>query len=441
MMRDRLLQIRDLLAPTGSVWVHCDDAEQHRLRAVMDEVFGANCYVATVVWRSSDNSNNDAKQLSTDHNYLLVYARNDTWTSEKQEPMPDQVRHFSNPDGDPKGPWFDGNPINSPNPRANLRYVITSPTGEQIPPPPNGWRWSQETLQHKLDTGEIRFTPDGKGIRRRTYLVDHRGLPASSLWVDLEETGHNRQAKSELKRLFPGVPTADLFSTPKPERLIRKILLVASNPGDLILDCFAGSGTTAAVAQKMARRWVVIERAEDVVATYTLPRLTQVVEGSDGGGVSTLSAWAGGGGFRVLAVAPSMFEADEGLVLLAGWMTNGALAEATAAQLGFAYENDPPFSGRKGRSRLAVIDGVVNEAVVRLVVNALPERERVVICGTGIDTEARPLLRELRPGSTLRKIPSAILQEYRSARQLRLDFADTNGDSSMSMQERAGVKA
>jgi adenine-specific DNA-methyltransferase len=117
------------------------------------------------------------------------------------------------------------------------------------------------------------------------------------------------------------------------------------------------------------------------------------------------------------------------------------LTEATAAQLGYVFEVDPPFSGRKGRSRLAVIDGVVNEPVVRLIVSALPERERVVICGTAIDTEARPLLRELRPGSTLRKIPSALLQEYRSGRQLRLEFADVNGTSSTSTQARAGVKA
>lgn len=128
-------------------------------------------------------------------------------------------------------------------------------------------------------------------------------------------------------------------------------------------------------------------------------------------------------GFRVLDIAPSMFEAEDGLVFLAEWVTNGKLSEATAAQLGFEYEADPPFSGRKGRTRLAVVDGVVNESVVRLLVEVLGERERVVICGTGIDTEARPILRDLRPGSTLRKIPAALLSEYQSSRQLRLDLA------------------
>jgi adenine-specific DNA-methyltransferase len=426
MVRDRLHQIRELLAPDGTVWVHCDDSEQHRLRAMMDEVFGPACFVATVVWRSSDNSNNDAKQLSTDHNYLVVYASNDRWVSNRLDPTPEQVSHFSNPDGDPRGAWFDGNPINSPNPRANLRYSITAPNGTVIQPPPNGWRWSRETLDSKIRSGEIRFTPEGKSIRRRTYLHDHAGLPASSLWVDLEETGHNRQAKSELKRLFPGVETSELFATPKPERLLRRILMIATDEADVVLDCFLGSGTTAAVAHKMRRRWIGIERETSTIERFATPRLVKVVEGVDQGGVTSTTKWKGGGGFRVLDVASSMFDADDGIVFLADSMTNGRLAEATAAQLGFEYEVAPPFVGRKGRIRLAVLDGVVNEAVVRLLAGALAERERVVICGTGIDTEARPRLRELRPGSTLRKIPAALLDVYRTSRQLRLDLPPGN---------------
>ena len=422
MMRDRLVQIRALLSSDGTVWVHCDDSEQHRLRAAMDEVFGSSCFVASIVWRSSDNSNNDAKQFSTDHNYLVVYSKSPDWVSLRLPPQPEQVVHYSNPDNDPSGPWFDGTPLNSPNPRENLRYTITAPSGVQIPPPPNGWRWSRETLEAKLRSGEIRFTADEKSIRRRTYLRDHKGLPASSLWVDLDETGHNRQAKAELKRLFPGVPTSELFATPKPERLLLKILSVATEPGDIVLDCFLGSGTTAAVAHKMGRRWVGIESEASTVEIYAMPRLTKVVDGADTGGIARMVKWKGGGGFRVLEVAPSMFEVDRGLVFLAEWMTNGKLAEATAAQLGFEYKADPPFSGRKGRTRLAVVDGVVNESVVRLLASALPESERVVICGTGIDADARPILRELRPGSTLRKIPAALLDEYRTSRQLRLSL-------------------
>jgi adenine-specific DNA-methyltransferase len=194
-------------------------------------------------------------------------------------------------------------------------------------------------------------------------------------------------------------------------------------PGAIIEPDLRPVGDPCAVAHKMGRRWVAIEREAATVDAFAHPRLRRVVGGTDPGGVTPLTGWDGGGGFRVLDVAPSMFEADAGLVFLGNWMTNGLLAEATAAQLAYEYEVAPPFCGRKGRTRLAVIDGVVNEAVVRIIVSALGGGERVVVCGTGIDTDARPILRELRPGSSLRKIPAALLDEHRSSRQLRLDLA------------------
>jgi adenine-specific DNA-methyltransferase len=251
----------------------------------------------------------------------------------------------------------------------------------------------------------------------KTYQGTSKPVPPTTLWLN-SEVGHNREAKYELKKLFG----TDTFDTPKPERLLQRIINISSQPGDIVLDCFVGSGTTAAVAQKLQRRWVAIERQSETIDNFAFPRLEKVTSGQDVGGISESVEWDGGGGFRLLEVSPSMFESDGGLVFLANWMTNGKLSEATAAQLGFDYAAEPPFSGRKGRVRLAVVDGVVNESVVRLLVSALPEKERVVICGTGIDTEARPILRELRPGSTLRKIPAALLDEYRSSGQLRLNI-------------------
>jgi len=196
-----------------------------------------------------------------------------------------------------------------------------------------------------------------------------------------------------------------------------QIIHIGTNPGDIVLDCFLGSGTTAAVAHKMGRRWVGVERSAETVETYAVPRLTKVVQGDDPGGVTALTGWEGGGGFRVLDVAPSMFIEEGGQVFLSEWATNGKLAEATAAQLRFDHATDPPFCGRRGRTRLAVVDGLVNEAVVRLLVSALGEDERLVACGTALDPAARDTLRQLRPGSTARKIPSSILQEYRMARR------------------------
>lgn len=412
MMRDRLLKIRELLAPTGSVWVHLDDSEVAYCRVMMDEIFGRSCFVASVVWRSADTGNYDAKQFSVDHNTILVYSREPGWRANRLERNAAQQAHYANPDNDPRGPWFDGNPLGSPNPRRNLMYDLESPQGHTIKHPPNGWRWSRERLSELMEDGAVRWSDDGRRIIYRTYLADQGGLPPSTLWDDTDDTGSNRKATNELKKIFKR-PSAELFATPKPERLMRKILLVATEDGDIVLDPFLGSGTTAAVAHKMSRRWIAIEWSASNVEQWAEPRLQMVVKGEDRGGVTDLAGWTGGGGFRVLDVGPSMFSEDAGVIVLSKWATNGKLAEATAAQLGYPYSNDAPFCGRKGRSRLAVIDGLINADVVRLLVTAAEEDARLVVCGTAIDPAARDVLREIRPGSTVRKIPSSILDEYR----------------------------
>lgn len=412
LMRDRLDQVKRLLAPNGSIWVHCDDEEQAYLRVTMDEVFGRDCFAGTIVWRSSDNSNNDAKQFSTDHNYLHVYAATPEWRANKRAPLLTELTHFQNPDSDPDGPWFDGNPVNSPNPRENLRYTIVTPSGNQIAPPPNGWRWSRETLAEKMESGEVRFSENETRIIRRTYFKDHAGLPASSLWVDLLETGHNRQAKSELRRLNPGVPTSDLFTTPKPERLVQRIIEIGSDPGDTVLDCFLGSGTTAAVAHKLGRRWIGVEQELATIEDYIEPRLAKVVNGEDRGGASEAVAWAGGGGFRMLEVAPSMYEEVGERVVLSDWATGSQLTEAVAAQFEYAYELNPPFAGRKGRSQLAVIDGLVDANAVKLLLPFLADNETLLVCGTALDESVHTLLQDRRPGSVAERIPDSTLARY-----------------------------
>ena len=425
MMRDRLTQVKTLLSPEGSVWVHCDDSEQAYLKVMMDEVFGRENFVAAIVWRSADASNNDAKQFSLDHNYLVVYSQDPEWESSRLERTAASNAHYTNPDNDPRGPWFSGN-VSSPRPRHNLRYDIESPTGQLLAPPSNGWRWQRETLQELIRTGEVIFSADGRRIIKKTYLADQKGLTPSTLWADLDETGHNRQAKYELKKIF-NMPASELFATPKPERLIRRILEVATGPSDIVLDCFLGSGTTAAVAHKMGRRWIGAERGAGTIDTYARPRLAKVVAGEDPGGITEAVAWEGGGGFRLLDVAPSMFEPVGGQVFLNEWATNGQLAEVTAAQLHYDYQHTPPFAGRKGRTRLAVVDGLVSTGVVEVLASALAEGERLVVCGTAVDPAARERLRALRSGSTVRKIPQSILQEYRQprrvVRQARLDEA------------------
>ncbi len=231
-----------------------------------------------------------------------------------------------------------------------------------------------------------------------------------------DEVGHNDEAKKEILSLFPDI---EPFDTPKPERLMERVIRVATSPGEIVSDCFVGSGTTVAVAHKLGRRWVAVEWSRDTLERFTLPRLTKVVAGEDSGGVTKSAEWEGGGGFRVLDVAPSMFAEDNGLVVLADWATGGELGEATAAQLGYEFDPTPPFVGRNGRTRLAVIDGLVNADVARLLVGALADGERLVLCGTAVDPATRDVLRELRSGSTVRKIPASILTEYQLAQRWR----------------------
>lgn len=266
MMYPRLKLARTLLRDDGAIFINIDDHESHNMRKLCDEIFGANCFVSASIWRSSDNSNNDAKQFSNDHNITLIYSRQPLWQPQK---LDDETKrtHFKNPDNDPRGAWFDGNPLNSPNYRENLIYDLISPNGTKIAPPKNGWRWSKETMQDKIASGEIRFTEDGTNIRRRTYLCDMTGLPPSSLWIDLEQTGHNRQAKYELMNLMP----EDVFDTPKPVKLIKFIINLINDCRDvIIMDFFSGSGTTAHATMQCnaddggKRKYILVQLPENL---------------------------------------------------------------------------------------------------------------------------------------------------------------------------------
>lgn len=246
-------------------------------------------------------------------------------------------------------------------------------------------------------------------IFQKDFYSEDRTKKLQSIWPS-SEVGSSDQAKLEIAALFGA---ASAFATPKPERLMHRLIGLATDPGDVVLDCFAGSGTTLAVAHKSGRRWIGVERSESTCTTFFHPRLEAVSQGRDKGGATDLAGWEQGGGFRVLDVATSMFEVVDGRVVLADWATGGALAEAVAAQAGFAYREDAPFSGRKGRQRLAVIDGIVNEDVLRLVLPWLPEDELLTVYGTAVDPACKAVLSSLRRGSTVKRIPQSVLDDYR----------------------------
>jgi len=394
MMRDRLTQLKTLLAPDGSLWIHCDTSEGHYLKVLLDEVFGRPNFRNEVIWKRT-SAHSDARTLGSVHDTILVYSNTEAWVWNQQyvpyeQAYVDQYYRYKDPDG---------RRFMS----ADLGAAGLSGGGYDYE-----WKGVRRTWRlpiHRMEAfheaGRIFYTSNGFP-RLKRYLDESKGQPLSDLWGDIQ----------------PAVswsPERLGFSTQKPEGLLQRIINASSNPGDIVLDCFVGSGTTTAAAHKMGRRWIGVERSAETLETFARARLQRVVDGEDGGGITETAGWEGGGGFRILHVAPSMFETIDGQVYLSQWATNGTLAEVTAAQLHYDYDYDPPFCGCRGRSRLAVIDGLVNEAVVRLVANALADDQRLVICGTAIDPTARDVLRGLRPGSSVRKIPHSILQEYRQS--------------------------
>lgn len=408
MMRDRLLLLRDLLAADGSLWVHLDDAEMAYCRVLLDEVFGRGNFIANVVWQKIHGRNNSAQHFSAVQDYLLVYAldrsRLKLGRVERTE-LSDS--DFWNPDDDPRGRWRRSD-LTASHSYDDGRYEVTGPCGDVFSPRGNRW-WSvsPETFEQLRVDNRLWWGRTGRTFPfRKRFESELGGLVPNTLWTH-DEVGDNREAKAEITRLFD---RSAIFATPKPERLLKRVISIASDPGDLVLDCFAGSGTTAAVAHKMSRRWVTIEKEASTVDTFTRPRLEKIIAGEDPGGVTALVGWKKGGGFRVLEVRPSLYEVRDGRAFLAEWATNGSFAEGVAAQLGFRVEHDAPFSGRKGRSRLAVIDGVVDAEVVRAVASRLGEEEQTVLVGKGATPEASDLLKSLSPGSRLRKAPRDLLK-------------------------------
>jgi adenine-specific DNA-methyltransferase len=298
---------------------------------------------------------------------------------------PSKRSHFKNLDNDPKGPWFDGNPVNNPGLRPNLQFDIKTPSGKIIKHPPNGWRWSLETIQEKMQIGEIRFSEDEKRLIRRTYLKDMQGLPPTSLWIDINETGHNRQAKYELKNLFPDTPVTSLLRTPKPEKLIKKIFELSSDEKDIILDSFLGSGTTAAVAHKMGRRYIGIELG-DHAYTHCLPRLQKVVDGEQGG-ISKAVNWQGGGGFKFYDLAPSLLNQDEyGNWIISKEYNPDMLAAAMAKQENFTYNPDNTIYWKQGKSTEKDFIFTTTQFISREMLDKfyadLAEDETLLICAT-----------------------------------------------------------
>ncbi|MFO1218843.1 MAG: site-specific DNA-methyltransferase [Burkholderiaceae bacterium] len=304
MMLPRLQLLREFLREDGSIWVTIDDNEGHYLKVLMDEVFGRSCFVDAVIWQKADSPRNSARQFSSDHDYMFVYSLQPDWVPTRLERTEEANSIYSNPDNDERGPWLPGDPYAN-KPYSRGQYSIAGPTGRTFAPPPGRfWRVSEEKLRELDAEGRVWWGPTGDArpsIKR--YLSEVGNLVPRTFWSK-DDVGSNRTSKNEMRALFPDAAS---FTTPKPERLVKRALEIATNPNDLVLDSFLGSGTTAAVAHKMGRRWIGIEMGEHA-ATHCLPRLEKVVAGEQGG-ISAAVGWQGGGGFRYFRLGAPVFDA------------------------------------------------------------------------------------------------------------------------------------
>jgi adenine-specific DNA-methyltransferase len=312
LMRERLEILFRFLKDDGSLWITIDDNECHYLKVICDEIFGREKFVTSIAWEKDQGRRGDT-DFSSAHDHVLLYAKNRNVWRKTRNLLPrtaDQVKRYRNPDNDVHGPWLQGDNGTAKSGGESARFPITLPSGRVVQPPQgNYWRFSVENFENARREGRVHFGIKGDSmpvIKRYLSEVQDGVVPRS--WWPAEESGTNQEAKRDhLRKLFPDT---EPFATPKPERLLERVLLIASNPGDLILDSFAGSGTTGAVAHKMGRRWIMVELGNHAV-THIVPRLKKVINNEDPGGITESSAWQGGGGFRFYRLAPSLLEKEE----------------------------------------------------------------------------------------------------------------------------------
>lgn len=313
-MFPRLGLLRELLSDDGSIWVTVDDAEAHYLKVIMDETFGRNNFIGVAIWEKSDSPRMDAVFFSSRHDNVLVFAKNIDNVLFKKLEVQDIPAHYNRTD--PQGRRYYTKPLRAMGgqgetreARPTLYYPITAPDGTEVYPKKTdgtdgAWRWRKEKVVEESDRIEWVNGRGGWTPYYRIYADNIAGRPAETIWKH-EEVGTNRTSKAEITALNVSDRP---FDTPKPERLIERILNIATNPGDLVLDSFLGSGTTAAVAHKMGRRYIGIEMGDHAV-THCAPRLKKVVEGEQGG-ISEAVGWNGGGGFRFYRLGAPVFDTE-----------------------------------------------------------------------------------------------------------------------------------
>lgn len=452
MMRDRLELLWKLLADDGSIWITLDDNEVHYLRVLLDEIFGRANFVRHITWQKKYSVSNNFRGVASITDHVICYRKTDKHTNNLLPRSDDASARYSNPDGDDRGPWKAVDYLNqaSTAQRPNLVYDIVNPfTGELVKNKVKAWKYEKST--HELHVREKRLWWGLNGENSvpalKLFLSEVRDGMTPHNWWPHQEVGHTDEAKKESIALFGA---EKVFSTPKPERLIQRILQLATNPGDLVLDSFAGSGTTGAVAHKIGRRWIMVELGEHC-DTHILPRMKKVIDGHDKGGITEAAGWKGGGGFRYFNLAPSLLEQDRyGNWVISKDYNPAMLAEAMCKHMGYTYapsllaEDYWNHGYATEKSFIYVTtQQLTHDACRKISEDVGPERSLVVCCKA---FSANP---DSFENLILVKIPSAILTQCEWGRDdyslniAKLPLADDDGDEELqpaSKEERAAPR-
>ena len=411
LMAPRIAAIYALLTEDGSLWITIDDNESHYLKVLCDEIFGRQNFITNVIWQKKYTVANDAKWFSDNHDHILIYAKNKAvWRPNKLPRTAEMNARYANPDNHPKGPWK-ATPLHAKSGSDKSKgFTYRFRNGREWTPPPGTFpRFSAATLAEYDASDEIWFGRDGTAQpSRKTFLseLSNDGIVPLTVWLN-SEVGHNHEAKTEAKTFN----AQDVFSTPKPERLLHRIIHLATKPGDLVLDSFAGSGTTGAVAHKMGRRWIMVE-LNDHAETHIVPRLEAVVDGRDGGGVSELVGWNGGGGFRTFLLGKSLLERDRfGQWVIAPEYNGELLVEAVCLNMGYRYLPSNEHWWLHGRSTetdfiYVTTASLSADQLAKMAGEVGPDRTLLVCCKA-----FQAPRKDSWANLTLKRIPQALLDQ------------------------------
>jgi adenine-specific DNA-methyltransferase len=411
LMRDRLELLRSLLSEDGSLWITIDDNECHYLKVLCDEIFGRPNFVSSFAWEKDKGRRGDT-DISSAHDHVLLFVRDHAVWKKSRNLLPRteaQNSRYRNPDYDPRGPWLQGDNGTAKSGSEAARFPITLPSGRiVIPPSGNYWRFSQESFHKALMDNRVYFGASGDGLPViKRYITDVQDGVVPRTWWPAEEAGTNQSAKRDhLRKLLPEI---EPFATPKPEELLRLIIHIASNPGDLVLDSFAGSGTTGAVAQKMGRRWIMVELGEHI-HTHIIPRLKKVIDGEDSGGITKAVNWKGGGGFRYFRIAPSLLEKDKfGNWVISKQYNAAMLSEAMCKLEGFTYAPSEKEYWNQGHSTecdfIYVTTQTLTHAQLQKLSEDVGEGRSLLVCCSAFRIKDLSQF----PNLTVKKIPKMVL--------------------------------